>query len=206
MTEKLAKFLHDGLIHIHDITENIDLEKTSEDYLKKQLPSDISKSYLQIQYSKNNPENIDETFFSFLKSNDKFFAEMKIINLDNKEESLKSHLDEYFKTMHSKYNQDKLFYFYFQLVLMELYLNQHKVELPRKELKEKLEAILKKQCIRQKKSLKTCIGKNGEKIDVITMSKLGIQIDEHCKPQREELEQCIWTNWSETYSTHNSKK
>lgn len=196
MTEKLAKFLHDGLIHIHDITENIDLEKTSEDYLKKQLPSDISKSYLQIQYSKNNPENIDETFFSFLKSNDKFFAEMKIINLDNKEESLKSHLDEYFKTMHSKYNQDKLFYFYFQLVLMELYLNQHKVELPRKELKEQLESILKNKCIRQKKSLKTCIGKNGEKIDVITMSKLGKNIEEHCKIEKDELEQCVLENWS----------
>ena len=196
MAEKLAKFLHDGLIHIHDITENIDLKKTSPEYLKKQLPPNISNSYLQIQYSKKNPENIEETFFSFLKSNDKFFAEMKIINLDEIEESLKSHLDEYFKTMHSKYNQDKLFYFYFQLVLMEIYLNQHKIELPRKELKEQLESILKNQCILQKKSLKTCIGQNSEKIDVITMSKLGTQIDTHCKPQREQLEQCIWTNFS----------
>jgi len=196
MAEKLAKFLHNGLIHIHDITENIDLKKTSPEYLKKQLPNEISKSYLKIQYSKTNPDTIDETFFSFLKSNDKFFSEMKIINLDEKEESLKSHLDEYFKTMHSKYNQDKLFYFYFQLVLMEIYLNEHKIELPRKELKEQLESILKNQCIRQKKSLKTCIGQNSEKIDVITMSKLGTQIDTHCKPQREQLEQCIWTNFS----------
>jgi hypothetical protein len=121
MAEKLAKFLHNGLIHIHDITENIDLKKTSPEYLKKQLPPNISNSYLQIQYSKKNPENIDETFFSFLKSNDKFFSEMKIINLDEKEESLKSHLDEYFKTMHSKYNQDKLFYFYFPYILSLLF-------------------------------------------------------------------------------------
>jgi hypothetical protein len=206
MAEKLANFLHDGLIHIHDITENIDLKKTSPEYLKKQLPNDISKSYLKIQYPKNNPDNIDETFFSFLKSNDKFFSEMKIINLDGKEESLKSHLDEYFKTMHSKYNQDKLFYFYFQLVLMELYLNQHKIELPRKELKVQLESILKNQCILPKKSLKKCIGKNGDKIDVITMSKLGKNIEEHCKVEKDELEQCVWTNWSETHSSHNAKK
>ena len=195
--EKLAKFLHDGLYHIHEITENIDLEKTSPDYLKAQLPLDIAKSYLKIQYSKKDPETIDETFFSFLKDNDKFFAEMKIITLDDgKEEPLKVHLDEYFKTMHSKYNEDKLFFFYFQLVLMELFLTKHKVELPRKDLKDQLEAILKNQCLRQKKSLKTCIGKNSEQIDVITMSELGTQIDAHCKPQREQLEQCVWTNFS----------
>ena len=195
--EKLAKFLHDGLHHINEITENIDLEKTSINYLKSQLPTDITKSYLKIKYSKKDPDTIDETFFSFLKDNDKFFSELKVKTIDDgKEEQLKVHLDEYFKTMHSKYNQDKLFYFYFQLVLMELFLNQHKIELPRKDLKDKLEVILKNKCFKKKKALKVCIGKNSDKIDVITMSKLGIQIDEHCKPQREELEQCVWDNWS----------
>ena len=96
--------------------------------------------------------------------------------------------------MHSKYNEDKLFYFYFQLVLMELFLTKHKVELPRKDLKDKLEAILKNECIREKKALKTCIGQKSDNIDVITMSKLGDQIDAQCKPQKEELEQCVWTN------------
>ena len=201
--DKLAKFLHDGLHYIHEITENIDLNKTSPAYIKAQLPSKITQSYLKIQYSKKDPDTIDETFFSFLKSNDKFFSEMKIKKLDGKEEPLKDHLDEYFKTMHSKYNEDKLFFFYFQLVLMELFLTQHKIDLPRKDLKDQLEAILKNECIIQKKALKTCIGQNSEKIDVITMSKLGSQIDSHCKPQREELEQCVWKNWS---SAHNSKK
>jgi hypothetical protein len=198
--EKLAKFLYDGLHHIHEITENIDMKKTTPEFLKKQLPQKIAESYIIIQYSKNNPDTIDETFFSFLKSNDKFFSEMNIINLDGKEEPLKTHLDEYFKTMHSKYNQDKLFYFYFQLVLMELFLKQYKIELPRKDLKDQLEAILKNECIMEKKELKTCLGKNSDKIDVITMSKLGDQIDEQCKPQREKLEQCVWTNFSKDKS------
>ena len=122
--DKLSKFLHDGLHHIHEITENIDLKKTTPAFLKEQLPSEIAKSYIEIEYSKNDPEKIDETFFSLLKKNDKFFSKMKIINLDGKKEPLKNHLDEYFKTMHSKYNQDKLFYFYFQLVLMEIFLNE----------------------------------------------------------------------------------
>jgi hypothetical protein len=196
MADKLANFLHAGLRNIHEITENIDLDKTSINYLKSQLPTDVAKSYLKIQYSKKDPETIDETFFSFLKSNDKFFSEMKIINLDEKEETLKVHLDEYFKTMHSKYNEDKLFYFYFQLVLMELFLTQHKIELPRKDLKDKLEVILKHKCFKKKKALKVCIGKNSDKIDVITMSKMGEQIDEHCKPQREELEKCVWDNYN----------
>ena len=198
--DKLAKFLHDGLHHIHQITENIDLEKTSLDFLKAQLPSNITKSYIKIQYSKKNPDTIDETFFSFLKANDKFFSEMNIITLSGKKEPLNVHLDEYFKTMHSKYNQDKLFYFYFQLVLMELFLNQHKVELPRKDLKDKLEELLKNKCLHEKKELKTCIGKNSDKIDVITMSKLGEQIDAQCKNQREEFEKCVWKNF------HNGKK
>jgi hypothetical protein len=194
--DRLAKFLHDGLHHIHEITENIDLEKTSPEFLQEQLPKKIAESYIKIQYSNKNPGTIDETFFSFLKSNDEFFSKMKIITLDGNEEPLKNHLDEYFKTMHSKYNEDKLFYFYFQLVLMELYLNEHKVELPRKDLKDKLEAILKNECLREKKKFKNCIGKNSDKIDVITMSKLGEQIDAQCKPEREKLEKCVWTNWS----------
>jgi hypothetical protein len=194
--DRLAKFLHDGLHHIHEITENIDLEKTSPEFLKAQLPKKIAESYIKIQYSNKNPDTIDETFFSFLKSNDEFFSKMKIITLDGNEEQLKNHLDEYFKTMHSKYNEDKLFYFYFQLVLMELYLNEHKVELPRKDLKDKLEAILKNECLREKKKFKNCIGKNSDKIDVITMSKLGEQIDAQCKPERQELEKCVWNNWS----------
>jgi hypothetical protein len=198
--DKLAKFLYDGLHHIHEITENIDLKKTNPEFLKKQLLTKIAESFIKIQYSKTNPDTIDETFFSFLKANDKFFSEMKIINLDWKEESLKTHLDEYFKTMHSKYNQNKLFYFYFQLVLMELFLSKHKIEMPRKDLKDQLEAILKNECIHEKKALKTCIGKNSDKIDVITMSKLGDQIDAECKPQREKLEQCVWTNFSKDRS------
>jgi len=197
MTEdKLSKFLHDGLHHIHEITENIDLKETTPAFIKTQLHKKIADSYNKIQYSKKVPDTIDETFFSFLKKNDKFFSEMNIITLSGKKESLKNHLDEYFKTMHSKYNEDKLFYFYFQLVLMELYLNQHKVQLPRKDLKDQLEAILKNECIREKKALKTCIGEKSDKIDVITMSKLGEQIDVQCKPQKEELEQCVWTNFS----------
>lgn len=194
--DKLAKFLHDGLYYIHDITENIDLKKTNPAFIKAQLPKKIADSYIKIQYSKKVPDTIDETFFSFLKANDKFFSDMNIITLSGKKESLKNHLDEYFKTMHSKYNEDKLFYFYFQLVLMELYLNQHKVQLPRKDLKDQLEAILKNECLLEKKALKKCIGEKSDKIDVITMSKLGEQIDLQCKPQKEELEQCVWTNFS----------
>lgn len=198
--DKLAEFLHDGLHYIHEITENIDLKKTTPLFLKSQLPQKIAESYINIHYSKTDPNKIDETFFSFLKANDKFFSEMKIITLSGNKEPLKTHLDEYFKTMHTKYNEDKLFYFYFQLVLMELFLTEHNVELPRKDLKDKLEAILKNECIREKKALKSCIGDKSDKIDVITMSKLGEQINEQCKPQKEELEKCVWTNFSKDRS------
>ncbi len=64
--DKLAIFLHDGLHHIHEITENIDFKKTTPTYLKAQLPSNITKSYLKIKYSKKDPDTIDETFH-FLK-------------------------------------------------------------------------------------------------------------------------------------------
>jgi hypothetical protein len=193
--DKLAEFLHNGLDHIHEITEDIDLKKTSPTFLKSQLPQKIAESYIKIHYSKTDPKKIDETFFSFLKANDKFFSEMKIMTLSGKQEPLKTHLDKYFKTMHTKYKEDKLFYFYFQLVLMELFLTEHKVELPRKDLKDKLESILKNECIHEKKALKTCISENSDKIDIITMSKLGDQINSQCKPQREELEQCVWNNF-----------
>ena len=63
-----------------------------------------------------------------------------------------------------------------------------------------LQAILKNECLREKKALKTCIGEKSDKIDVITMSKLGEQIDAQCKTQREEFEKCVWKNF------HNGKK
>jgi len=194
--DNLAKFLHDGLLHIHNITENIDLVKTSPEFLKAQLLKKIADSYIKIQYSKKNPETIDETFFSFLKANEEFFSEMKIITLAGNEETLENHLDKYFKTIHSKYNGDKLFYFYFELVLMELYLTEHRVTLPRKDLKDRLEKILKTKCQNEKIAMKACIGEKYDKIDVITMSKLGEEIDTQCKPQREELEGCVWKNFS----------
>jgi hypothetical protein len=59
-----------------------------------------------------------------------------------------------------------------------------------------LEAILKNECIREKKALKTCIGQKSDQIDVITMSKMGDQIESKCKLQKDELEQCVWNHFS----------
>jgi len=186
----LTNFLIKGFKDINEITDNIDLIETSFQYVKNQLPDELNKSFLQIKYS----ESDEETFFQFLKKNDKFFANIKIKTVGGNEETLKDHLDNYFKHNHSKYNQDKLFYFYFQLILMELFLNKNNKELPRKDLKQKLEDVLKNHCRPKKHALKECLGKNINEIDVVTMSELDLKIQNKCKIQKEELEQCVRDN------------
>lgn len=183
----LTNFLIKGFKDINEITDNIDLVETSFQYVKNQLPDELNKSFLQIEYS----DSDEETFFQFLKKNDKFFANIKIKTVGGDEETLKDHLDNYFKHNHSKYNQDKLFYFYFQLILMELFLNKNNKELPRKDLKQKLEDVLKIHCRPKKHALKECLGKNINEIDIVTMSELDLKIQNKCKIQKEELEQCV---------------
>lgn len=190
----LSIFLLRGLTSINEITKNINLKKTTLQFLKNQLPEEINKSFLKIEFTPTQ-KNIDETFFTFLKKNDTFFKNLKIINLDEKEETLNNHLDSYFKNMHSKYNEDKLFFFYFQLILMELFLSTKNIALPRIDLKNKLENILKNTCFRQKNELKECLGKHVSEIDVITMSEFGNKVENKCKITKKSLEQCVINNY-----------
>jgi len=190
MENKLASFIIKGLKAVNEITENIDFKKTTVESIENQLKNNVNKQYLNIQDSRN----LEEDFFSFMKKNEKPFQNIKIfIIYPAKQESLKDHIDEYFKNVQVKYKEDKMFYFYFQLILMEQFIKQFDKNLPRSELKVQLKEILKNQCLREKKTLSKCMC-NLEDDSVLVMSEFGNKINQKCKIERDGLEQCIIRN------------
>ncbi len=190
--KKLASFILNGLKGINEITENIDFVKTDQQFIENQLTTEICSSFSNI---KNN-RDIEENFFNFLKNNEKKFQGIKIVILvPPEEENLKKHIDKYFENVHKKYNEDKMFYFYFQLILMEKFLKQFNKNLPRNDLKQTLRNILKNDCLRQKIVLSKCLGKM-ESNSVEVMSEFGNKIDQGCKMEREDLEKCVFRSFT----------
>lgn len=189
--EILTNFIIKGLKGINEITENIDLQKTSKQFIQNQLPQSLNESFLKIKYT-NNQDNIDETFFSFLKDNDQFFQHLKIFSIHpTKEQTLQQHLSEYFNNIHTKYNEDKMFYFYFQLILMENFLSMMGMNMEKGNLKVELMDVLKNHCFMEKKEMSKCLGDHMEEIDVIAMSDFENKINNKCQVPKKNLEQCI---------------
>ena len=189
--EILTNFIIKGLKGINEITENIDLQKTSKQFIQNQLPQSLNESFIKIKYT-NNQDNIDETFFSFLKDNDQFFQHLKIFSIHpTKEQTLQQHLSEYFNNIHTKYNEDKMFYFYFQLILMENFLGMMGMNMEKGNLKVELMDVLKNHCFMEKKEMSKCLGDHMEEIDVIAMSDFENKINNKCQVPKKNLEQCI---------------
>jgi len=192
MENKLATFIINGLKAVNEITENIDFKKTTEESIAEQLKASTNKSFMEI----NNNKDVDEDFFAFLKKNEKPLQNIKLyIIVPQKQQTLKDHIDQYFSEVQTKHKEDKMFYFYFQLVLMEKFLRQFNKRVPRNDLKEGLKMILANQCLREKKEMSKCLG-TLENDSVEVMSEFGCKIDQKCKPQREKLERCIIGNFS----------
>jgi GTP-sensing pleiotropic transcriptional regulator CodY len=190
----LVDFLLRGFKGINELTENIDFQKTTKQFLKSQLPNEINNSFLKIQFS-NNSNHIEETFFDFLKDNDQFFVNLKLYNLDGKQETLQQLITEHFQNIHSKYNEDKLFFFYFQLILMDIFLSDKNIQMPRQDLKEQLMEILKNHCFIEKRDFSKCLGQHMDDIDVVAMSDFNDNIKKHCEIPKSNLEKCVMMNW-----------
>jgi len=190
----LTDFIYNGLKGINDITENIDFQKTTKEFLKSQLNNSLNNSFLKIVY-KNNDTQIDETFFTFLKDNDNFFKNLKIFTISSKDqESLQNHISTYFQNIHTRYNEDKMFYFYFQLILMDSFLEKMGKNLPKRELKEELMDVLKNKCFMEKKEMSKCLGDHMNEIDVIPISDFDNKVKNKCDVPKNNLEQCLIKN------------
>jgi hypothetical protein len=182
--DNLPQFIINGLKSIHIITSNIDFKKTTEDYIRSQLKIKINEEI------KN-----DENFFNFLQKNDKHLKKLKIFCVfPEKEQTLKEHISHHFRNINTKYDGDKLFYFYFQIVMVEQYLNSNGNDLKRQDLKIRLENLLKNDCLREQLEHKQCLSKNHNKIDVIVMSDLQKNVSDVCNQETTNLYKCIHHN------------
>jgi len=181
---ELPQFIISGLKSINDITNNIDFKKTTEDYIRSQL-----------KIKMNHEIKTDENFFNFLQKNDKHFKKLRIFCVvPAKEQSLKEHISHHFRNINTKYDGDKLFYFYFQIVMVEKYLNSNGNDLKRQDLKIRLENLLKTDCLREQLEHKQCLSKNHHKIDVIVMSDLKKNVSDVCNEETMNLDKCIHQN------------
>ena len=181
---EIPQFIISGLNSINKITSNIDFKKTTEDYIRSQLKIKANKEI-----------KTDENFFDFLQTNDKHLKNLKIVCIvPSKEQLLKDHISHHFRNINMKYNGDKLFYFYFQIVLVEQYLNSNGNDLKRQDLKIRLENLLKNECLREQLEHKQCLSKNHHKIDVIVMSDLQKNVSDICNEETSNLSKCIHQN------------
>jgi hypothetical protein len=181
---ELPQFIINGLKSIHTITNNIDFKKTTEDYIRSQLKIKMNDKIIS-----------DENFFNFLQKNDKHLKNIKIFCVvPSKEQPIKEHISHHFRNMNTKYDGDKLFYFYFQIVMVEQYLNSNGNDLKRQDLKISLENLLKNECLREQLEHKRCLSKNHHKIDVIVMSDLKKNVCSVCNEETANLDKCIHQN------------
>jgi hypothetical protein len=181
---ELPQFIIRGLKSINDITSNIDFKKTTEDYIRAQLKIKI-----------NDKIQTDENFFNFLQKNDKHLKHLRVFCVvPEKEQTLKDHISHHFRNINTKYDGDKLFYFYFQIVMVEQYLNSNGNDLKRQDLKIRLENLLKNDCLREQLEHKQCLSKNHHKIDVIVMSDLKKNVSDICNQETANLDRCIHQN------------
>lgn len=178
---ELPQFIIRGLKSINDITSNIDFKKTTEDYVQSQL-----------KIKMNDKIKTDENFFNFLQKNDKHLKHLRVFCVvPAKEQTLKDHISHHFRNINTKYDGDKLFYFYFQIVMVEQYLNSYGNDLKRQDLKIRLENLLKNECLREQLEHKQCLSKNHHKIDIIVMSDLKKNVSHVCNSQTTNLDKCI---------------
>lgn len=183
----MAKFIINGLNAINELTENIDMKKTNEKVIQEQLPDNIDTSLSEIR----NNSNVADDFFQFLRKNEKPLQNIKIyLIFPEKQQTLKEHIDSYFSNIQKKYKEDKMFYFYFQLVLIEKFLKQYNKEIPRADLKMGLKEILKNDCRKHKLMLSKCLG-NLPDDSVVVMSEFSNKINNGCAIERANLENCV---------------
>jgi len=180
----LSKYIHNGLQKINQICNSIDFQKTNIQFIKNQLPY-LQNNFEKIEINKN----VDENFFQFLKKNENKMKNLKIYVFESTEPiTLKHLINNYFYTMNEKKKYEKMFYFYFNLVLMEDILKNNNKKLPRKDLKHKLKQFLQENCLQQKYELSKCISDNN--IDIIPIDHFSNEINQKCNSQRKNFENC----------------
>lgn len=185
---QLANIIYEGLISINNKSHNINVTKTNKKYLREQLTSQLVNKYIKL---KNNSTGGDYDFYKMI-SNGGFGERIKIFIMDNlKPISLSSFLKRNNELLEDNYAENKLFYLYFNIVLVDNFSQDYKSKLKINHVKERLEQIIENNCRTQKNELQACLRNKKDKIEVIPMSNFSKNIDEHCKIEKTKFEQCI---------------
>ena len=188
-----SKYMYDGLKKVNQITKNINFQKTTEEYLNQQIKT-LNTKFHNIDLKKN---NLEENFFSFLNKNKNNIQKIKVfIIIKNNPVTFKELLHNYFCQINKEINQDKMFYFYFNLVLIDQLLKDNNKNFNRRDLTRDLKDFLKNHCTSEKYQLAKCLSDN--QIDIIPLSDFSNTITQKCSFQKNQFEKCVKNNFNKT--------
>jgi len=160
------------------------MKKTNKSFIENQLNPHMLK-----QFEKITDDNYD-SFYQII-GNKRFLNKIKVRTLDNKSKTLNTVLLEKNNKLSEEYAENKMFYLYFNIVLVEKFLESYNKKLRRSHIRKRLESILTSNCSKPKIAFKKCLGKYKNHIEIIPMSNMEKNIKNKCKTEQNNLNNCL---------------
>jgi hypothetical protein len=181
---RFINIIHSGLKKINEKFEIIDIKKTNKSFIGNQLNPQMLK-----EFDKITDDNYD-SFYQIIE-NKSFLNKIKVHTLDNKSKTLNTVLRAKNNKLSEEYAENKMFYLYFNIVLVEKFLESYNKKLRRPHIKKRLESILISSCSKQKTAFKKCLGKYKNHIEVIPMNNMENSIKNKCNKENNDLNNCL---------------
>ena len=120
-----------------------------------------------------------------------FSNKIKVYTKDSKLTKLNNILEQSNGQLEKKYAENKLFYFYFNIVLVDNFLANYRSKLKIDHIRSRLENIINKHCSNDRDALQKCLSTHKDSIEVLPMSDFSRSISEKCETESKKLEKCI---------------
>ena len=185
---QLVNILYRGIKTINQKIREINMRKTNKLFLKNQLTPEIVQEY---EKAINKKENSGESKFYDMINKKNFSNKIKVYNKDSKLTKLNNILEKSNGKLEQKYAENKLFYFYFNIVLVDNFLANYRSKLKIDHIRSRLENIINKHCSTDRDALQKCLSTHKDSIDVLPMSDFSKSIRNRCANESKKLEQCI---------------
>lgn len=185
---QLVNILYRGIKTINQKIKGINMRKTNKLFLKNQLTPEIVQEY---EKAANKKENSGESKFYDMINKKNFSNKIKVYTKDSKLTKLNNVLEQSNGKLEQKYAENKLFYFYFNIVLVDNFLANYRSKLKIDHIRTRLENIINNHCSMERDVLQKCLSTHKDSIQVMPMSDFSKSVNEKCANESRKLEQCI---------------
>ena len=167
---------------------NIDFERTNKDFIANQIKPKFIKRFTEA-YNLNELKD-DNNIILFFNKNQTYIKNITCFTCNsNQTLFFKTIISKFLKNSQKNIISNKLFYFYFNLLLIEKLHKENNVS--RDTLKKRIEEIINNKCINEKKKLLSCLLENRKDITIVPINRFEKDIDKKCTSHKKKLENCI---------------